>query len=507
MQKTDNIKNKKAKNIIWYILIGVFLLAFFSCLFLVCWALNNFNVSFQAILYTLSNPLRGADSNIINDAIFYCGIRLFVVLLIYIILVLIREKLKKDSTDNKKINIKKIIYRIVCLVMGVFSLLSFTMSLIFADMRFGVVNYLKAINSQTKIYEEYYVNPSNVEFVLSESGKKNLIHIYMESMETTYTSKQNGGSQNKCYIPNLVNLAKNNISFSNNDNIGGFVNTNGTTWTMGALLALTSGIPYAFPIEGNSMYKMKYFAKKLVNLGDILQNYDYNQYFLCGSDAEFGGRKSYFQQHGNYEILDLDYARKNGYVEEDYHNGWWGYEDFYLYEIAKTELLKISKEDKPFNMAMLTVDTHFSEGYICDLCNNKYPTITENVISCADAQIYNFIEWLKQQDFYEDTIIVISGDHARMDTHLVKNAKVRPIYNCFINCGEFNNLNTKNRVFTPMDMFPTILSAIGFSWEGDRLALGTNLFSNRQTLAEEIGFNKLNEEFLKYSEYYIENFG
>ena len=48
-----------------------------------------------------------------------------------------------------------------------------------------------------------------------------------------------------------------------------------------------------------------------------------------------------------------------------------------LYERAKKESEKnYLKKIKPFNLTMLTVDTHFPNGYICDLCENKYDTLT-----------------------------------------------------------------------------------------------------------------------------------
>ena len=53
-----------------------------------------------------------------------------------------------------------------------------------------------------------------------------------------------------------------------------------------------------------------------------------------------------------------------------------------------------------------------------------------------------------------------------------------------------------------MDMYPTILAAIGAKIEGDRLGLGTNLFSDKQTLMEKIGFDALNREVQKTSDFY-----
>ena len=53
-----------------------------------------------------------------------------------------------------------------------------------------------------------------------------------------------------------------------------------------------------------------------------------------------------------------------------------------------------------------------------------------------------------------------------------------------------------------MDMYPTILAAMGAKIDGDRLGLGTNLFSDKQTLMEEIGFEALNKEVQKTSDFY-----
>ena len=53
-----------------------------------------------------------------------------------------------------------------------------------------------------------------------------------------------------------------------------------------------------------------------------------------------------------------------------------------------------------------------------------------------------------------------------------------------------------------MDMFPTTLASIGADIEGDRLGLGTNLFSDKQTIPEIIGLDEFNNELSKGSNYY-----
>ena len=90
---------------------------------------------------------------------------------------------------------------------------------------------------------------------------------------------------------------------------------------------------------------------------------------------------------------------------------WWGMEDKYLYEYAKKELTEISKKDEPFAFTMLTADTHHISGFVCSECSDKHATQYSNVLSCASKQVNSFVEWIKEQDFYENTTIVITGDH------------------------------------------------------------------------------------------------
>lgn len=45
-------------------------------------------------------------------------------------------------------------------------------------------------------------------------------------------------------------------------------------------------------------------------LGDILEKDGYNRVFMISSDASFGGRRSYFEQHGHYDIQDTVSLKK-----------------------------------------------------------------------------------------------------------------------------------------------------------------------------------------------------
>ena len=47
---------------------------------------------------------------------------------------------------------------------------------------------------------------------------------------------------------------------------------------------------------------------------------------------------------------------------------------------------------------------------------------------------------------------------------------------------------------------------MGVTFEGERLGLGTNLFSGKETLAEQLGLEELTEQLSRHSNYYNYHF-
>ena len=62
-----------------------------------------------------------------------------------------------------------------------------------------------------------------------------------------------------------------------------------------------------------------------------------------------------------------------------------------------------------------------------------------------------------------------------------------------------------SRTYSTFDLYPTTLAALGVQIEGDRLALGTNLFSDEPTLIEKYGLEYVNNELMKTSRFYDNN--
>ena len=378
----------------------------------------------------------------------------------------------------------------------------FIVSLYNLDRCCALNNYIRMRLQTSKIYEKYYISPKITEITFP-AKKRNLILIYLESMENTFLSKQRGGALDYNLIPELDELASKNYNFSQTSGIGGPINPYGTGWTIGAIFASTSGLPLCLPIEGNSYSGYGSFAPGAYTLGDILQQQKYNLTFLVGSDSTFAGRKDYMLYHGNYRVLDVNTAERDKIIPKGYRV-WWGYEDKYLFKYAKNELKQLDGKGAPFMLSMLTVDTHHIGGYKCDLCQNKYEENLENVVACSSRQLGAFVQWIQKQKFYKNTTIVLIGDHLSMDPEYFNRFPEtfeRRVYNVFIN-PSLAPKKLKHREFTTFDLFPTILASIGVKIKGNRLAFGTNLFSGERTLVEKIGIDTLNKELSKYSSFY-----
>jgi len=463
------------------------------------WYSENFYSEFEEVFITATSPLQGTDTTAIKNGFKACFVPVICFSAVFIAAAVLcsRAKIlnKLNSyfhSNGKSLNAQKFIGNIF-LAAGI---TLFTAGIFYADSVFNATDYIALKLQPTGIYDEHYADPDSVA-ITATGEKRNLIYLYIESMETTYSSTDKGGKMDENYIPFLTGLAEEETNFSENGMLGGFHNTYGSSWTSGALFSSTAGIPYYTRFKQADGG----FAADVTSLYDVLDREGYSQYFICGSDAYFGGRSDYYKTHGNLTIYDLNTARSDGYVDGDYRV-WWGIEDAKLYDMAKDKILAAAEKDEPFSFTMLTVDTHFPKGYHCQLCGDVYENDSANVIKCADRQAEDFINWCKEQDFYKDTAIVIAGDHARMDKifPVEMTSYERTAYLTFVNSAVKQDRSVM-RCYTQLDIFPTTLAAKGYSIEGDRLGLGTNLFSDKATLAESMGFEKLNDEMGKRSSF------
>lgn len=357
--------------------------------------------------------------------------------------------------------------------------------------------------------EKHYAHPQEAEIIIPQK-KRNVIIIFMESMEKTYEN-----IQEENLIPYLSSLRKENISFE------GFEEVMGTNWTIAAIISATSGLPIKIPFQtwwdkqiGKQISQKNTLLPKAPSIFDIFYQAGYNTLYMNGGSAKFAGKKAYLSSHNVKEIWGRDELLKKYkniikskpifLLSEDF------LEDADLYRVAKKELKELEKQKRPFLFTLLTVNTHFPNGIPSKFCQQTSQDSLEDCIRCGDEMIKDFINWLKKQSFYQDTTIIILGDHLLMKSELINKMphQKREIINIFINSDyKKDHIQTK-RNYSTFDFAPSILEAAGFKLQSHRFGLGTSLFSNQKTLVEQIPLKEIDNELNKKStiyEYFLQD--
>lgn len=455
----------------------------------------------EQFLFNLSSPIKGTSSDMAKEIISSPVTFIILSIVVFTVMIIFGYGINIKLKNNKEIIInEKVITIIICFI-AIFSLV--------AGVNHGVkklrLDEVYAVYTTESTYiEDNYADPRNTKITFPEK-KRNLIHIYLESIESSFLSKELGGYMAENLMPELTELSKEGIHFSNTDKFGGANQTYGSSWSVAGMVNMDMGIPLKIAMDGNSYGKEGVFLPGAIGIGDILNDNGYEQTIMFGADADFGGLTTYFTTHGNFNIFDHKYAIEKGLIPSEY-NVWWGFEDKKLYEFAKEEILRLSQTGKPFNFTMETADTHFPDGYLEEDAPKKYESQYANVIAYSTQKAVEFIKWIQQQPFYEDTTIVITGDHLSMDKTFFEDFDEtydRRTFNLILN-SPITTEKVFNREFATYDMFPTILASMGVEIEGDRLGLGTNLFSGKPTLIERDGFEGEEEGLSYISEFYIE---
>ena len=437
-------------------------------------------LTMDELIFMTTNPTGGTSAEIVN-----AGIRAIVPLsaitLIAVVACLIL--LYKN----------RIFFTLSAILFSLAGLFIFSITTVNTVEQLEIVEHFERQSVISEFVSETVVIPQQTPITFPEE-KRNLIFIFVESTEVTFTDYDNGGAMSFNAIPELTQLAHAHEDFSGDSPfINGAHVLPGGSWTIAGMFSQTSGLPLNINVPRNAMYREDTFFPEILTLGRILEEQGYNQGLLVGSDAVFGGRELFFSNHGNFTIWDYYYAHDNGLIPYGHHV-WWGFEDWRLFDIGREKLLEMAAEDEPFNFTMLTVDTHFPHGWVCERCPTYFPNQMANVFLCSSRQVYDFVNWIKEQDFFENTTIVISGDHLTMDRYFAAHVPEdyqRRTFVSIINAPIEVEDPTRKRLFSTLDMFPTTLAALGVEIYGNRLGLGTNLFSSEPTLIETYGFELL----------------
>ena len=441
------------------------------------WGLTTWGeIDIDEIIFQLQMPLEGTGNGMLLDYAVKGILPVFFVVGAYILLAV--------RSRNSRYRMRVVAGCLAAVLLSVVLIRRYVWE------RLHVEEWFAGQADQSMFIQDNYVSTADVKLTFPEQ-KRNLIYIYLESMEVTFADRDSGGAFPENVIPELTALARDNEDFSgSSDALNGGIVYVGTSFTTGGMFAQTTGLPLKISIGKNNMDTQESFFPGIKGLGDILQEEGYKQVLMIGSNATFGGRRLYYREHGDFEIDDYLYAKEQGWIPEDY-KVFWGYEDEKLFAFAKKRLTEMAAKDAPFHLTPLTVDTHFEDGYVCRLCKDEFgENQYANVIACSSRQVAAFVDWIRKQDFFENTTVILAGDHTTMDKDFcaeIDSSYRRKAYVAYINAAAKPADPVKTRTYATLDAFPTTLAALGVQIEGNRLGLGTNLFSEKETLSEKYG--------------------
>ena len=300
-----------------------------------------------------------------------------------------------------------------------------------------------------------------------ETIKPNIVIILLESMTIEYMEC---GHRGMCLTPYLDELIAKSYYFENFYSSG--IHTNN------GIVSTLYGFPCLFdkPSMKNEMH--------YTGLPDNLHKLGYQNLFFVTSNPNYDHMNLFLKESGFDRIYSQD-----DYPSEKLANNF-GIQDDYLLEYGLERLNETALSGKPFLSVFLTVSNH--EPYVIP---PKYRTLDEpddkKIIRFVDDALKNFMESAAQQDWFNNTIFVLLGDHG---TILDK-----PKYDMLV---EYNHIPLI--MFSPLfdnapqrfdclcgqiDIFPTLLGVMNAPYTNN--SLGIDIFRHKRPYMFFVSDNRL----------------
>jgi phosphoglycerol transferase len=304
-----------------------------------------------------------------------------------------------------------------------------------------------------------YVDPARV--AIKAGTPRNLVLIYAESLEETYGDRATFGRDLLAPLRALGGM-----SFAE------YRQQPGATWTIAGMVATQCGAPLTVYTEQDRPRSpgQRVFLPGATCLGDLLRERGYRNVFLGGAPLSFAGKGSFLRDHGYHESYGREEWEASGIGPKEANV--WGLYDSALLRRARAKLDQLHASGQPFNLTLLTLDTHNPHGFLSPECRARGALNFEGIVACNSAEIAEFVQYARDRGYLRDTVVVILGDHLAVPNPVwekLEGAPRRSIYNQVIAPSEVQR-NTD--VVLPFDFFPTLMELAGFDVEGERLGLG-----------------------------------
>lgn len=347
---------------------------------------------------------------------------------------------------------------------GIFTASHFSISSKFIERTAGEEKlYLDTLNLPVSTNPDYPLERTNVQPGMSP--KKNLVMIMIESLSFKYIDYLSG--ENYGVTPNIDRIASNGLVFEN-------FFANGQRSVDGAQSILT-GIP---PLPG--MPDITALSVNYSSLGQLASDNHYRTIFLTTTLREsfsmdlIAGAAGFDDYHG----LE-DYPLLLNYIDAADRPLGWDYEAF-MY------LLKQLEGEKSNYVAFVNASSDHTPFARMQEPFNKYEhgTDTEggylNMLHYTDWALGEFINEYKKRKDFEETIFIITADHA-----LPHFQGVEPYGKFRIPLIIYSPKNIspgRSQMFaSQIDLFPTIIKLLDL--EGKYSAIGKNILDTEKSFA------------------------
>lgn len=408
--------------------------------------LNGYGIN-ESVFYHIKNPIGG-----VGFSEFKVEISIMIIAIIAIIAIILFLYFANRKLNSKKYNI------------AIFSIFFFVLFL-----NPGFTNTLGFIKNH---YTGSVSKPSEyLDVDIKNSKSRNLVLIYLESLENTYTNEEVFPG----LTPNINYLKEGAVVFENLEM------PTGSEWTIAGMVASQCGIPLVTSTgSGNSMGQSQKFLPNANCLGDILNKNGYDNYYYGGADTNFAGKKKFYENHGFSNINGLNELRSRREVSS---TSSWGIYDDELFDIIKNDF-KILDKNKNYAWINLSLDTHHPFGHVSPSCENiKYKDGAIkilNAVHCTDFLLKNFVDYVRDSD--PNAIIAIASDHLAMPNDAKEILSKQDRKNLFF---ILNSQLPSQKISAPAstyDIAPTLLAVMGFDNSG--MGWGRNLLKNNSLLSD-----------------------
>ncbi|WP_040912191.1 LTA synthase family protein [Lentibacillus jeotgali] len=329
--------------------------------------------------------------------------------------------------------------------------------------------------------DKKYAEPNDKYF--GKAKGKNIIKIHLESFQSFLIDYKLNGEEVTPFLNSLVHDGSKNFTYFDN-----FFHQTGQGKTADAELLMDNslyGTPQgaAFVTKGTNTYQA---------LPAILgQRQNYTSAVFHGDEGSFWNRDNVYKQFGIDRFYDDAYYDMS---EDKVIN--YGLKDKPFFKQSMPMLKDLAKEDGPFYAHMMTLTHHYSfvldEGEESIEPANTGDGTVDRYFQTArylDEALKQFFKDLKEKGLYEDSVIMIYGDHYGISENHNKamseitGEEITPLKNAnlqrvpyLIRVPGMEGQGTNHKFSGQVDVMPTMLHLLGINAK-DYIQFGTDMFS------------------------------